>query len=289
MALFDFNFYAEHYGSGESSFIEKSFPTILGIFIGFGVNRLYEYLKEKSEIRKAGEEFVNELELYRETLQKQIETLAVAVDNLNKPENIPLSINSYIRSDEERINSINRLFVYKYFKKKLKNNIKESRRKVNKLYNVIKITEIEANNMKTYYDTYLSNAKIEYNKFLEAVNGMISGYSQILIDIEKDGGNPNNDPFVAEMNPIFSKLIENEDKNLYEINELICVPLANVTSKYRVDPRKNLITDHLKVCFRSAKESKALKVYFGFQLNQIKETFEKLIIDLNQNLDASAI
>ena len=124
MALFDFNFYAEHYGSGESSFIEKSFPTILGIFIGFGVNRLYEYLKEKSEIRKAGEEFVNELELYRETLQKQIETLAVAVDNLNKPENIPLSINSYIRSDEERINSINRLFVYKYFKKKLKNNMK---------------------------------------------------------------------------------------------------------------------------------------------------------------------
>ena len=289
MALFDFNFYAEHYGNSESGIIEKSLPTIIGIFIGFGVNRVYDYFKEKSEIRKAGEEFVNEIELYKETIEKQIESLAQAVDNLKKQENIPLSINSYIRTDEERINIINRLFVYKYFKEKLKNNIKESRRKVNKLYNVIKISEIEANNLKSYYDSYLSNAKIEYNKFTEGINGMVNGFSNMLIEIESVGGDPNADQFVAELNTIFSKILQNQDKNLYELSDLICVPLANITSKYRIDPRKNLITDDLKVCFRASKESKALKVYFGFQLNQMKMTYEKLILELNQNLDERTI
>ena len=284
MSFIDVNYYAEGIQSQSSSWIDKSLPTILGILIGFGLNRFYDFIKERKAIKKSGDEFLLELGLFKEPLSKQIKSLKDIVEEFEKPDFKSLKLVASIPIDQDRFKTIDRLMVYKYFIKLNNKNKEEARRQVNKLYGILKVSEMESERMKSYFDSFIVLGSEEHKKFTNGINEMLRVYSKMIVDIEKQSGAPNDDIFISALQPLFKIVENNQDKNLIQITEMFCTPMAHTLAKFRIDDRANEIGKHLKTCFNCFREHKSIKDSYTLKFKYVKETFEKLELQMNEIL-----
>jgi hypothetical protein len=284
MSFINLNYYAEGVQSQGSGWLDKSLPTILGILIGFGLNRLYDFIKEQKTIKKSGEEFLLELSLFKEPLSKQIQSLKDTIEDFEKPEFKSLKLVANIPIDQDRFKSIDRLAVYKHFIKLNSENKEEGRRQVNKLYGILKVSEMESERMKSYFDSFIALGSAEHKKFTSAINDMLRSYSKFIVNIEKEGKKPTEDKFINALQPLFKILEENQDKTLTQITEMFCTPMAHKLAEFRIDDRASEIGIHLKACFDFFREHKSIKESYKLKFKYLKDTFEKLELQTNEIL-----
>jgi len=285
MGFINFNYFSELAEPSADSWFDKSFPTLIGVIVGFGLNRLLEHFKERKSIKLAGEDFLNELNLLKEPLQKQIEAIKSVVDVL-KRSNKTFSMNIAITLplDHERFNAKERLFVYKYFKNKYKKDA--SRKIVNQLYGIVKIVEAERNRIQDFFEKYIEGEKAEVKIFHAAISKMGRIFSSLLDEVEKGGGKIENDKFLFEVYQILIPVYQgNEQIGLPEAVETICKPIAEIISRNRFDDRHHKLTEQSQICFDCFHRHKSLNSTLEFQLTQINISLEGLLKQLNEKLN----
>ena len=275
MSIVDINYYAEGVQSQSSNWLDKSLPAILGILIGFGLNRLYDYIKEQKLIKKSGDTFLLELNLFKEPLSKQIESLNSCIAELESPDFKPIKLTANIPIDQDRFKTIDRLMVYKYFVKLNSNNIEEARKEVNKLYGILKVTEMESERMKSYFENFITLGSAEHKKFNNSINELLRIFSKLRIDIEKRAENPDNDELIKELTPLFELVSSSSDKNLIQITEIFCKPLSHILARFRLDERIETMAINLKICYDCFKEHKSIKESYTSKFKNLKLSFEK--------------
>jgi len=283
MGLIDFKYYSEAMGSDSANWVEKSLPTLVGVFIGFGLNRLYEFVKERNEIKKSGEELINEMELVRETVLKQAESIEITLNQLSSNDPSKLRLVNYIMADTERYKSINRLHVYRYFSKKLKPDSKTARRVVNKLYKSVLVAETESIRMSSYFDEFLSAGTNIHKEFNKALNLLASDFNEMIRAIEKDDRNPKQDEFIMAMFPIVDLIRKNQDKDYIQLIDIFCRPAAEKLNDFSIDDRTIILGRNLKICFQCFNDYNAANKKLIFLLQQLEITYKSLEIEILNN------
>lgn len=275
MGLFDFNYY---YGESSSSgWLEKTLPTLMGVVIGFALNRGYDFLREKDAIKKAGEEFINELELFKEPLAKQITSLDDLIEKLNDPITKDANLVGSIPVDTDRITSINRLYVYKHFKKIVGNDAKEARRVVNKLYGTLKVCSMEFERIKVLFENFTKARRMEVKRFNASLNDLLGNFSDLVIQLEKQGMPLENDKLYSELLPYFNILSDKgAQMNIDEIVQHISTPIIHVTAKLRHDERSVIFSANNRACFTCYREYLDIKREFIYLTKSIHSNLTKL-------------
>lgn len=284
MGFINFNFFSELAEPPSDSWIDKSFPALIGVILGFGLNRLFEHFKERKLIERAGEDFLNELNLLKEPLHKQIEAIK-SVINVLKERNKTFSMNITITLplDNERFNANERLFVYKYFKSRYKK--EESRKIVNQLYGIIKIVEAERKRIQDFFEKYIEEEKDEVKIFHAAISRMGRIFSSLLDQEEKKGNKIENDRFLFELYKIFMPSYKgNERRGLPEAIETICKPITEIISRHRFDDRHHKLTEQGQICFDCFHRHNSLNSTLEYQLTQINISLEGLLKQLDEKL-----
>lgn len=275
MGLIDVNYYSESSQFHSGNWFEKLAPTLIGIVIGFGLNKFYDWYKEKQAIQRAGEEFLNELELFIDPLLLQIDSIKSLVAQIETDFRNPAILKTSLPLDDDRFKSIDRLFVYKYFKKKNNGDVKGSRKIVNRLYRIIKISDQEAVRMESLLEKYTTRSNDEFKRFSDALNSILKAFSEIINEVEKEGKDPNKDEFIVQLNNLFEILKNNTDKGIKDLIPLVCEPMSIVTATFRLDDRQKNISEPLRVCFSCFREQQELNKEYVFKFRKILESFEK--------------
>jgi hypothetical protein len=288
MSLFDFNYY---YGeSSANSWLDKALPTLSGVVIGFILNRGYDHLKERAEIKKAGQEFINESELFKEPLAKQIKSLEELITKLNNPISTDANLVGNIPVDTDRITSINRLHVYKFFKRLTKGDAKEARRVVNKLYGTLKVCSMEAEKMKNLFENFTKNRRAEVKKFNASLNFLLGNFSNLITELEKQGNTPKDDKLHNTLLPIFTILYEQSaNLNVDELVKQVSTPLAHITAEFRHDDRTIVFSTNNRDCFSYYREYLDIKREFLNEIENIKSTLSKLNEQLISQLEIYSV
>lgn len=281
MSFIDINHYYDSISSNGGGWIDKTVPTLVGVLIGFGLNRAYELYKDKKEITRSGEDFINELNLLTESLNNQLASLDKAIEQMVAKELTPPNVTINIAFVGERFNSIDRLRVFKHFHKAKK---QEGRTIDNHLYALIKRIEIDATRIEKYYDQYVNTSQEYFDLFHKAVNSMLREFSEEVAKTEKKGIELETDPLMADALPMLSKFSKSQKLNLVELTEQICYPLLEITGKHRMDERIKIISKQNAVCFDSYKGTLEAKNLFAVRLRQIKESIENVKQELNTKI-----
>ncbi len=282
--MFNFNYY---YGeSSGSGWLEKALPTLSGVIIGFALNRGYDYLRERAAIKTAGEEFINELELFKEPLSKQINSVADLINRLSDPVTKDADLVGSIPVDTDRITSINRLHVYKRFKNAIGTDSKEARRVVNKLYGTLKVCSMESERMKALFETFRKSRRAEVKRFNALLNDLLGNYSQLVMGLEKQGIALNDDKLYTALFPSFKVLSEKSaEMNVDELVVNVCEPMVYVTAEFRHDDRATVFSTNNRACFTTYREYMDIKREFIHEIKNIHSNLDKLNTQLISLLD----
>lgn len=284
MSLITFNFYSEGSSFPEVSLLEKSLPTIVGILIGFALNRIYEVFRERRLIKHSGEEFINEVQLYAEPFEKQINSLQTAIAQLGDENLRTFILEANIPLDTDRFIAINRLNIYKFFQKRFKKNSKESRKVVNKLFGILKLCTVETESMKSHFANYNEKRAEDMLRFNNALNGLLGAFGDMVLKMEKDQTDPKTDNFYLAIKPYFDSF---DDVNLmtpYEIIPSFFEPLVYISAQYRLDERSDSFSEQLREGFAAVRDLRSLRANLIFQLEHIKNTLSKQKVEFDKIL-----
>jgi hypothetical protein len=284
MSLFDFNFYSGGSQPHEVSLLEKTLPTLIGLLLGFGLNRGYEFLRERRSIKRAGEEFINELLLFVEPLEKQLASLENAVDQLKDPKIRTFILEANIPVDADRIKAIDRLHVYKFFLKRFKYNTKESRKVVNKLYGLHMVCSMETDGMKGLLMTFNKDRGEDVLRLNNSLNGLMGAFVSIVLKIEKEKIDPKTDEFYSALKPFFDNFEKVNQMTPYEIIPTFCEPLIQLCALHRFDERSEIFSTHLRESYASYKDYVADRDNFIFHLEHISKALTKRYEELKSIL-----
>ena len=283
MSFIDINHYYESATASSGGWMEKTIPTLVGVLIGFGLNKAHDYYKNKKDVTIAGEDFVNELNLLSEPLENQLSSLDKAIAQMESKDLVTPNVTINIAFVSQRFESIDRLKVSKYFKQTKK---EQGRKIVNHLTALVKRVEIDAERIEKYFNEYMAESQKQFDVFHQAANRMLREFSEEVAKVEKEGKTFDSDPLIKDALPFLSRFSRNENLNLVQLTEHVCYPILEVTGKHRTHERSKVLSRQNAFCFDAYKATLEAKSIFAERLKQIKTSIKEIQTQLQSNLDA---
>jgi hypothetical protein len=278
MGLIDINFYKEALSNSDSGMFQKILPTFIAFILGFITNRFYEFWKERKEINNEGEDIMLEVEANKENIRRQILSLDETIERIkNTKKKQVLPFENFINLDLDKISSINRRYVYKYFNKIVGLSKPESRKLANKIYGTQRIIESETIRLKNAFDEYRKDGAFYTRRFQKEFKDLARLFNSLIDEDERNGIKIKEDKMLFDLAPFMKKITSHSPgKNLMEITEEICVPIEDELNKFRYDKRFDAISEKLSNCFDIYGEYLNIKQTFIEFLEISRETFSRV-------------
>ncbi|EJL66520.1 hypothetical protein [Flavobacterium sp. CF136] len=271
----------------EKSNLLKDILPIITLFLGFFLNRGFDYFNERKKIKKSGERWKSEINSLQEPISKQIQSLQSFLVEHNKEKyQIPI-LTIFSPLDCAVFDSLDKSDLIQYFEKFESNNYNEAIKNSN-FFNFLIVTLKDI--FKIIREKYTDYLK-ETSKFTVSLNinlnELIDNFTDYATQIEKELDNPEKLYTDARFLPLAS-LIQaeiipyqnNSEYDIYILEEKFFTPFLKELNKLRTD-------DRTKSLFRSAKNGiidiqklKREKQYLDMHFNKVIERYTEILPDI---------
>ena len=287
MSIIDLNYYAQSM-SQSNGILDKVFPALLGVAVGFGLNWSRDFIKQKKEINDNGNEFLIEIDLIKSVIEKEIESLSNSIDFMKNPgSSQTFMIDQFVLTDKGRIKSINRLHIYHFFRRRFKFTRKESRATVNKIYVLLNLVDYEGAKLKEAFDQYRSRGADFTRRYNKGLGEFAHEHAMLGIRVKREGKKIEDDKLINGLLEHMTNVKEGDKMNFVQITEKFCTPLMVELQKHSDDLRYDILSEKLTVCFGVYHDFINEKNNFIGNLSRIKQSFEDIntkFIEVNEIL-----
>lgn len=266
-------------------YINLIFP-IFTLFLGFFLNRGYDYFIEKRNIIKSGESWVAELQGLAEPILSQKKSLEEFLENhsIDKFESPQLEVHQIL--DCEIFKSLDKSDLIKFIKtieKNYANVVKVS----NSVHGFISSMNFIYKDITSRFNEYLEKTSDHVELFNEHLKRLNQSFGMFGVAIETETGkDPMENKVFNQMYSLFHKYIspyiETGDIDLFSLQKEFIPRLSAVVATYRTNKGIQEIAIHLSNCNMEIKAIRMEKRY-------LSENYEKVIeylVKSKSNLDS---
>lgn len=240
--MFEFYFVEQMMGEQGSgrALLEKLFP-VLTLILGILLNRLFARLDKRRKDKKTAHDLITEIELLEEPLKSQL----IAIDELiaqlqeRKFETPKLTMVALLNMD--RLKAVDRSAVVDHLAVNYANR-REALQKANELFSGCDIIAARYTQIQEIVEDYLDAASDAFERWRSASNALSLAMARAVADIERNGGNPSNDPYISRAVQL-EMAVHDSVSDVFVMLDKFHAPLTELNGNNRTDPRSERLAE----------------------------------------------
>lgn len=253
---------------------------IITLFLGFILNRGFDYILERKRIKKDGERWFAEIRCLTSPISNQRKSIekflnALKIETFESPD-----LEIFQSLDCEIFKSLDKSALLKYLNR-MEKDYSKSVDISNKIHGFISSLTFYYSNIKDRYEKYINNSLELFEKFNENFEHLIYCVAQYERKIEKETGqDPTNDETFNQISILFETHVyphkDDGEIELFSLHKNLLTPLVDITTKNRLNDDLLELTHSLSKCNNTLKSIKAEKKYLIINLTNINESLLSL-------------
>jgi hypothetical protein len=239
--------------SGESISNDTIFTVLvtIGIFLfGYLLNRWNDNRKEKNRLVQLYHYYSNLIELLKDPIEKQIQSLIEFAKQLKNKEDLHYFVTSYTAFSLNLIDEISNHDLYKIFVNNKNGTLKQKTAIYKQLNSNTTYLIASENYIKKEFNLFTEKLELYDEKFKNHLQKTSEHYDKIITNNAQNGVDPENDVFFVRLIELRNNWIENNEnfRDIYVAREHFIEPLLNFCRQNIEDSRVELLLQDALNC-----------------------------------------